>query len=194
MNVLRVVIKSMTASFRYPTAISGTQITLPVPPYTTILGLISCCSGKLITSSDTQIGFEFSFMGKSKDLERFHRWDYNVTNPGKPRLNPDGPAVRNREFLLNPKLILYLTNTDLKDSFLYPKGIPTLGRSQDIAWIESIEEIELKSVRDGLIGGTLIPVLLLKNNLINGLMLRLPEEMSYDERNLMRSPKPYTHH
>ena len=192
MKVLRICIRGLTASFRIPFAITGVQLSLPVPPYSAILGMISSCAGKNITEKDTQIGFEFTAESKAFDLERFIRWKYNTKRPGTPILNPDGPSVRQREFLINPTLILYLTNLQLINAFQHPKGIITLGRSQDLAWIESIDEIELIITQEGVIGGTLIPFDLCKSSGINGLLIRIPEIIEYDEKNLQRHPKNNT--
>ncbi len=172
-----------------PFAITGVQLSLPVPSYSVILGMISSCMGKNITVKDTQIGFEFTAESKALDLERFIRWDYNAKRPGIPILNSAGPGVRQREFLINPALTLFLTNLQLKDAFQHPKGIITLGRSQDLAWIESIDEIELIKTQEGDIGGTLIPFELCKNSGINGLLIRISETIEYDEINLQRHPK-----
>ncbi len=178
--------KGFTASFRLPFAISGVQLSLPVPSYPNILGIISCCMGKNIRPKDTSIGFEFEYESKGQDIERFVRWDYNL---GKPILKSKGPAIRKREFLINPSLILYIPNLDLLEDFRFPQGIPTLGRSQDLAWIDNIDQIEITPIESGKIGGTLIPSSKLNGTLINGFIFRLPEYIEYDEERYIRSPK-----
>ena len=45
MKYLRILIEGWTASFRYPAFISGFQPTLPVPPLSTIYGLLSAAKG-----------------------------------------------------------------------------------------------------------------------------------------------------
>ena len=69
MKFLRILIEGWTASFRYPTFISGFQPTLPVPPLSTIYGLLSAAKGDLVTPIDTSVGFVFEseapfFIGK----------------------------------------------------------------------------------------------------------------------------------
>jgi CRISPR-associated protein Cas5t len=189
MKVLKVRFQGLTASFRIPFAIAGVQLSLPVPSYGTILGLISSCAGRNVLPNETRIGFEFTSDAKALDLERFVRWNYNPKSPGKPKLNDDGPAVRQREFLIHPVLDLYVSNLKLKDAFSVPVGIPTLGRSQDVAWISEIKEVELTAVKKGKIGGTLIPSSKFNGNATNGFLVRLPEYLIADENVRLRNPK-----
>jgi len=188
MKALQVVARGFTASYRIPFAIAGVQVCSPVPSYGNLLGFVSCCAGRLVTPKDTRIGFEFSSTSKSNDLERIIRWDYNIKNPGLAKLNDKGPGVRQREFLLDPVLVLYLTNLGFKEAFLHPKGIPTFGRSQDLACIESVIEIDLLPVKKGAVGGTLIPLRVCPKETVPGLMFRVPECMRYDEKTMLRDP------
>ena len=188
MKVLRIQMKALTASFRIPFSYVGVQLSLPVPSYSNLLGLISCCMGRNITPKETRIGFEFSVAGKNLDLERIVRWDYNPKKPGRAKLNVKGPTIRTREYLLYPILILYLTNLRFKKGFLRPNGIPTFGRSQDLAWIEDIREVEIIPTNSGFIGGTLIPFKYCQDRPIDGFLIRLPEYYDYDE-NLLRVAK-----
>jgi len=186
MKALQVVIRGFTASYRIPFAIAGVQVCSPVPSYGNLLGLISCCAGRRISTNETRIGFEFSSSSKSSDLERIVRWDYNIKKLGMPRLNDKGPGVRQREYLIDPLLVLYLSNLEFEDAFLHPKGIPTLGRSQDLACIELEREVELIPVKKGTVGGTLIPLRACPEDIIPGLMFRVPECMQYNETTLLR--------
>ena len=45
MEFLRVEISAMTASFRYPMFVVSYQPTYPVPPVSTLYGLLSCGQG-----------------------------------------------------------------------------------------------------------------------------------------------------
>ena len=56
MKYLRILIEGWTASFRYPAFISGFQPTLPVPPLSTIYGLLSAAKGELVTPDETNVG------------------------------------------------------------------------------------------------------------------------------------------
>ncbi len=186
LEILKVRVEGLTASFRLPLAYSGVQTSLPVPTYSNILGFLSCCAGRNITPNETKIGFNFRAETKSIDLERFIRWDYNADNPGNPKINTKGPGIRYREYLINPKLTLYLTNLELEECMKFPKGIITLGRSQDVACISEIKKVSVKPVKEGKIQGTLIPLEKQKEQLIQGMYVRLPEFLTYDEKNRKR--------
>lgn len=189
MKALQVRARGFTASFRLPFAIAGVQVTCPVPTYGTLLGLISCCAGRQVTPADTRIGFEFTSSCKAQDLERIVRWDYNTKAPGMPKLNDKGPGIRQREFLVDPTITLLLSNLELEAAFLHPKGIPSLGRSQDLIRIESVDVIDLVPVKEGLIGGTLLPLRAFKDAGIPGLLFRVPEFMEYDAGIRLREPR-----
>jgi len=183
MKILRVHLTAFTASFRMPFSYTGVQVTIPVPSYSNLLGLLGCAIGDLVDTTISNIGFNFYSEGKSTDLERIIRWD--SIDPMKPRLNPKGPAIRRREFLLNPSLFLYLTNLELQDNFLFPKGIITLGRSQDVARIEDVGIFDVVQVNEGSVGGTLIPVTD-DDHITEGMFLRLPECIEYDQEKRTR--------
>lgn len=189
MKCLKITFKAFTASFRLPFAYTGVQLSIPVPAYSNMLGLISCCAGRKIEPEETKIGFEFSYKEKCKDIERFIRWDYNPKYPGRAKLNTKGPAIREREFLLYPQLSIYLTNLNLMKYFKKPRGIPCLGRSQDVSWIEEVELVDLSAINEGFVKGTLIPFYLCSKDPIEGLLVRLPEYMIYNEETRLRRPK-----
>ncbi|MCF2138526.1 MAG: type I-B CRISPR-associated protein Cas5b [Candidatus Lokiarchaeota archaeon] len=183
MKLLHVEIKALTASFRLPFALSGSQVTVQVPMYPTILGLISCCAGRPISSQETDIGFIFTHQGTGLDLERFIRWSMNKN---KPKLNTKGAGIRKREYLINPHLDLFLSNLSFKKYFESPVGIPVLGRSQDVAWIEKVSVVDVQAVKEGNIQGSLIPMSLFGKRTPIGFILRLPEEIKYDQQKRLR--------
>ena len=83
MKLLRILIEGWTASFRYPAFISGFQPTLPVPPLSTIYGLLSAVKGELVTPNETNVGFVFDYDSKSVDLETIYvkNADANYSTP-----------------------------------------------------------------------------------------------------------------
>lgn len=169
MRALHVQFKSFTASYRHPLLISGTQISTSVPSYSTLLGLIGACTGKQITPNDTRIGFEYSYISQDLELEKTIRWK---TSGNKIIPHPKGQGILKRQIHFYPTLDLYVTNLDLEPFFKEPIGTPCLGRSQDVAWITLIKTIELKPVKKGAIGYTLVPT---GSRSLPGLTLRLPE-------------------
>ena len=148
MKALRVLIESWTTSFRYPTFISGFQPTLPVPPLSTLYGMISACKGIIVTPSDVSIGYLFECESKAVDLETIYELE---------GLKAKSNVVK-REFLVNPKLYLYLDNVEYKTYFKRPYYPILLGRSSDLAVIREIKEVELKKRENVKLGKTILPM------------------------------------
>jgi CRISPR-associated protein Cas5t len=157
MKGLHIHFEGFTASYPYPFLRSGTAITLPLPPFSSIFGMLSACAGRDIDPSEVgRVGYEFRSVGpyKGMDLERTDRLK---TDPrGRLRLNPE-KGIAKREFHISPKLDMYLTNVALQPIFENPVAVPRFGRSQDIAWITSITEIDFDVLKEGVIRATLAP-------------------------------------
>ena len=95
--MIRIKIKNWTASFRYPTFQSGYQPTLPVPPLSTIQGLLSAAKGEIVSFGEIPfVGYVFKSEGKGIDLERIYALGKTETD------------VIKREILFNNTLYLYL--------------------------------------------------------------------------------------
>lgn len=148
MEVLRVKITSWTASFRYPAFISGFQPSLPVPPLSTLYGLISASCGRRIIPDDVNIGFVFEYESKTVDLETIYEFDS--------KLNAKSNICK-REILFNTVLYLYLTSLDFLDAFKNPAYQILLGRSSDLACIDEVKIVELEKSSEPSYKGTLLP-------------------------------------
>jgi CRISPR-associated protein Cas5t len=147
MKALRVLIKGWVTSFRYPAFISGFQPTLPVPPLSTIYGLISAAKGELVTPEDLSIGYVFKHDGKAVDLETI----YELSGlKGKSN-------VIKREFLVDPEIYLYLDDPEYKKYFEHPHYPILLGRSTDLMNITEIKEVELEKKANVKLGKTILP-------------------------------------
>lgn len=158
-------IRSWTASFRYPTFQSGYQPTLPVPPLSTIQGVLSAAKGEIISFNEIPfIGYVFKSEGKGVDLEKIYAL-------GKPETD-----VIKREILLDNTLYLYLPD-EWKKYFKKPKFQLLLGRSEDIATVEKIEKIELEEKENVPVGGTIVPIA----SGLPGLVHALPVEFDYSK-------------
>ena len=151
---IHIQLESFTAFFRHPLTISGTQVTMPTPSYSTLLGLISACAGKVISPKDTQIGFEFWSRSNDNENERTERLVYEK---GKLKSHREGSGILNRKIHFKTRLELYLTNLDLKDAFENPVNAPCIGRSQDLAWITLVKDVKLYPQKSGNLGPALIP-------------------------------------
>ena len=179
MKVLRILIEGWTASFRFPTFISGFQPTLPVPPLSTIYGLLSAVKGELVTPEDTNIGFIFESEAKSVDIETI----YELKG-----LKGNKSNVVKREFLFNPKLYLYVDNLDFKEFFEKPNYPILLGRSSDLAFISEIKETELDNKTNVKLGKTILPF---GTDGAFGVIQALPTHFSDDIPRKAIGAKPY---
>ena len=148
MKFLRISVNGWTASFRYPALISGFQPTLPVPPLSTIYGLLSAIKGDLITPEDMDVGFIFSSESKSVDLETIYELKGLTQNKSN---------VIKREFLYNPKLYLYISDLSFKKYIKNPRYSISLGRSSDLAMINEVKEINLEKEKNVKLGKTILP-------------------------------------
>jgi len=148
MKFLRVLIEGWTASFRYPAFVSGFQPTLPVPPLSTIYGLLSSIKGDIIRPEDVSIGYIFNYESKATDLEQI----YEIK-----ALKGNKSNIIKREFLINPKMYLYINDLDFKKYLDSPYYNLLLGRSSDLAMISEIKEIELKKKTNVTLGKTILP-------------------------------------
>jgi len=169
--MIRVTIKSWTASFRYPTFQSGVQPTLPVPPLSTILGILSAAKGDIVSISDLEyIGFVFKSEGKGLDIEKIYALGKAETD------------IIRREILLDNTLYLYLP--DYWEKFLKkPKYQLLFGRSSDIANVDKIEHITLKLKEKPHVRGTIVPL----DTGLPGMVHALPIEFDYSR--VPRVPK-----
>lgn len=154
MKILHARICGWTATFRLPLLYSGNGLTSPLPPYSTLLGLLGALAGREIRPYETNIGFVFQSAGIAVDRESLKR--LKIDSAGRLGVQPK-PNNRLHHFHVRPQLDLYLDNTDFRFAFEHPANPPCLGRSQDVAWIEAVREIEAEEIMQGRIRGTLIP-------------------------------------
>ena len=150
MKVYRIYITSWTASFRYPNMISGFQPTLPVPPLSTIYGLISAALGMLYFPSQPEIGFFFRFRHKFVDLETIYQMNGTLRNIKS--------NVIRREILFDNELLLYAQNKKIAEAFVKPYFQLLLGRSGDLATVNEIRELDVDSIQELThLKGTIVP-------------------------------------
>ncbi len=187
-----------TASYRIPTTISGVQLTLEIPSYSTIIGMLSVILGRKYMPKNQAIGIRYTYETKNFDLETTHRWKRDSKN-GK--ITYHGTNPRRRQVHYNPLLEIFLTDTALEEELHYPKRTPTLGRSQDIAKIDLIKRIKAVPVNKGKVNSTLIPVnftntknfteqnnMLPKQDVMQGVLYVLPTDFDVSELGKIRIP------
>jgi|SRR5579884_232410 len=155
MEALRVDICAYTASFRVP-GMMGYQITSPVPPPSTIYGLLAAACGREVTPEETWVAYRFEYEALAQDLEKIigfgeggPRWDK--------KLNAVNTVPITRQFLYNPRLILYIKPGEVAGAFRHPRYSLLLGRSQDVAYVDRFKQTELVPVSEAQMAGVLLP-------------------------------------
>ena len=187
-KLIHATIRGITSTFRIPLVVSGKSLCAPVPSYPTLLGFLGCCAGSEVYPDEVRIGFEYRFGedvsggGLGVDMETTHRFKLK-NNRLRPHLK--GTSIRSYEFHVYPVLELYLDNMEFFDILTRPAGIPTFGRSQDLAWIEKVEMVDVIWKPSGKVGTTLMPF---PQEDVGGRMLRLPEFFDNTETGMTRNP------
>ncbi len=188
-KLIHATIRGFTATFRIPLIVSGKSLCAPVPSYSTLLGFIGCCAGREVYPDEVRIGFEYRFgengsgAGTGVDMETTHRFELKNK---RLRPHPKGTTIRLYEFHTSPIIELYLSNMEFYNILSRPAGIPTFGRSQDLAWIEKVEVVDIEQKPSGTVSTTLMPF---PQKDIGGRMLRLPEFFDNKQTGLTRDPK-----
>lgn len=156
-KLLEIQFSGWTATPRLPFVISGSKdggsVCMHTPTYSLVLGIIGCCLGRNITSTELKFGFKYSYDTINKDMETRQR----LENKGKIRKHPDGFSPYLMEFHTSPKLTIWIDRIDWKAYFENPVGTPSLGRSQDILKIDSVSVVEVQAADSGNMGGSLLP-------------------------------------
>ncbi len=157
MRAIHAVIHSYTASFRAPGMSAGYQITLPVPPLSTVFGLLAAALGHDADPESIWLGYRFHAEAEAEDLEKIimfsprgAEWDKKL---GQVKTMP----IR-RQFLVHAVLHLYVSYDEkLMRALRAPRFPLSLGRSQDVATVQMLEECSLSPVVEGEIEGILLP-------------------------------------
>ena len=169
-EAIRITISAYTASFRVPHFV-GHQLTLTVPPLSTIYGLISAAAGRWVSPEEVEwLAYRCEYKSKAMDTEAI----LTVERP-----SPSDFArfvTRNvlpREFLIMPYLTLYLP-PDWENAFRRPRYALLLGRTQDVATVEEVKHISLNPVQDGIVSGVLLPFELVAKGNVSAWLQNLP--------------------
>jgi CRISPR-associated protein Cas5t len=154
-DAVRIDLCAYTASFRIP-GMMGYQTTSPVPPPATIYGLLAAAIGREVPPEETWIAYRFEYDAQAQDLEKIigffeggPKWDN--------KLNGVNTAPIIRQFLFKPRLILYLKPGAVAEAFYRPRYSLLLGRSQDVACVETYRATTLEPVSEGQMAGVLLP-------------------------------------
>jgi CRISPR-associated protein Cas5t len=155
---------SVTASFRIPESHTFQQ-TLPLPPVTTLTGLMGAAMGldfKKVMEFREQRRILFGIIGSNKG-EMKDLWKYNKM---KTTYKPDGSdrkAVLIREYLTDFSLTVAIASeeqiilSEVRDSFCNPRYALTLGNSDDLFKIKYIGPVvEAKNVQCSVFENTIL--------------------------------------
>lgn len=165
MRVARVVVHADVASFRHPFFVTGRQPTSDMPPPSTIHGQCASAMGVWPDPKTFFFGLHFTWKARASDLEHQHlttalppRTKLTITTPaGEVRATTEisvQPVLR--DFLFDCTLTLYLS-VEIGRAFRAPVFPLVLGRSQDLAEVVSVEEIELQRPARARLEHTLLP-------------------------------------
>jgi len=157
-EAIRIIITAYTASFRVPHFV-GHQLTLTVPPLSTIYGLISAAAGRWVSPDEVEwVAYRCEYESKAVDIEKIVQigWEKNAPAP-QPRKPPETFGVIQREFLVMPRLTLYLP-PEWESVFRCPRYSLLLGRTQDVATVEEVKHTALNPVQEGIVSGVILPI------------------------------------
>lgn len=202
MRFLRIKCRGAFNSYRQPDFHTYHK-TLPLPPKTTIAGLIGSALGvspvevneEWLLKDRFKMGIIGTSNGQTNDLWQIRKYEskqIKAFQTGK-ETTPYKTAVIVRELLFQSQITLYLTFTNesdfntVRNAFLSPKWALSLGREDELIKIESIENIELPLVnnhhrlKETVIMGDLVELdyrLQLNANLSDNLLKAAPKTVS----------------
>lgn len=187
LNGVRVVLTAYTASFRVPSFV-GYQLTLPVPPLSTIYGLLSAAAGRWVPPQEvTWLAFRCDYESKAMDLEAI--WTVERSGPHEAARFVTRNVIK-REFLTMPRLTLFLP-AEWESEFRRPRYALLLGRTQDVASVESVKPVTLEPVGEGEVSGVLLPLELVVQNNIPAWLHNLPIALTDEPRRRLLGMKVF---
>jgi CRISPR-associated protein Cas5t len=158
MRVARVQIRAPVTSFRHPFFVTGRQPTFDFPPPSTVYGHCASAVGSWPDPKSFFFGIHFTFRSKAQDLEHQH-----ITKASRMKLPTGARATTEvgvqpvvRDFLFDISMTLYLP-AGMAGSFRSPVFPVVLGRSQDLAEITRVDELDLTRPVRARLEHTLLP-------------------------------------
>lgn len=158
LSICRVEIEALSAAFFAPGYNNDGCKSLPVPPPSAIQGLIAAATGNP-DESGFQAGWCFQFNSDYEDFEKI------VPSRRKPSV-ADFESYRTgyrlartpvkRRYLIEPRLTLYVEER-LARALLAPYHTLRLGRTQDLAWVVSVEAATLEPTEAAQVQGVIVP-------------------------------------
>lgn len=184
MKILKIDFKGWTATPRDPTTKIGTINCLMTPSYSMLIGLIECCVGEKINVKGLKLGFWYCFDRDFSDLETTRRLQRSPDS-GNLSKNKDMSVTLRKSHVI-PQLTLFLNRLEYKQYFESPVGIPSLGQSQDLIWIEKITVVDGKRVSSGTFSSGMV---LMSDGIAAGEIVRCADSFVENEIGEGRHPR-----
>jgi CRISPR-associated protein Cas5t len=148
------------------------QPTLPLPPPSTIYGLVSAAAGAWVDPNECAVGYVFRAQGEATDLETIYQFS---------RSSDAKSNVIFRQWLTDWQLWLYFKEARWAEAFENPVFPLVLGRQQELAHVEAsptgvVTGLELSQTLTKLYGTT-VPFPFWE---AAGMVMALPLTMSPD--------------
>lgn len=149
------------ASFRDP-LFPGVTRGLPVPPPSTVRGLLAAATGK--PQESAVLGMAAWSEGSGVDTETYHPILADGTNPssgGRVRAIKGGMTIRDRSFLVGVHLTVWLPEPDgerIARALRRPRWPLRLGRSQDVVHLKGLARVELEPGATAAVDHALAPL------------------------------------
>jgi CRISPR-associated Cas5-like protein len=181
LRAIRAKITVPVASFRDP-MFPGVTRCLPVPPPATIRGMLAAATGN--RAEPVPLGIAAHARGGGIDLETYHPVRADGGNPavaGRVAAVKGGMTIRTRPFLAMLDVTIWVPQPDggrIAAALRRPVWALRLGRSQDIALLRSLAEVELVPAGEAEIGHALAPPA--GHDYPAAVTLRLPEFVTAD--------------
>lgn len=186
----RIKIRSKTGYFRNDMTITGIQETYDCPPLSTIYGMISSAVGEVVEKIDVGYIFDYKYIGEDYELV--------ITEGGGDRkkykalMEKSSPIDRHdvllgcfasapvtRQILFDCVLYLYIEDKSIAECFKNPYYTMLMGRSEDIATVDEVKEVNLTERRNIFAGKTIVP-LSENNGELYGKIASMPVSISCD--------------
>ncbi|CAM3367500.1 CRISPR-associated protein Cas5 [Rhodothermus bifroesti] len=164
LEAVRVELEGPVASFRYPHFLIGRQPSYPMPPPSTIYGLVSAALGYF--PDPKHLAFAYRFYcerARVDDLETIWFVEPNTATRGAAsQKNLEATSnVLPREWLVSIRMTLFLAGNELdvlEKAFRSPHYLLTLGRSQELVSIRRVERVVLHPAQSGRLEPGLLPL------------------------------------
>jgi CRISPR-associated protein Cas5t len=171
-----------------------------MPPPATIYGHLAGVLGEWFEPRGLEFSYVFEHAGKGVDIETGHPIELGSGKTGLKKRGWDhpinvvcAPNPQKREFLLCPKMTLYLRGATemlegLRSAFLSPRFSYILGRSQDLATLLGAEMTELTLSSDAFFSHTLLPYTW-RPWVLPGSSVALPAAIDYAQQRTARQER-----